>query len=112
MLARVVYKDVLVDPARSGCIGADDRMHAFGQAPGDFLHVFQNTRTRPIQVRAVLKNRIDVRVPKHSLRANRFHAGRRQQRRDHGIRDLIFDDVGRLPRPWRMDDDFHIGNVR
>jgi rhodanese-related sulfurtransferase len=37
---------------------------------------------------------------------------RGKERGNNGIGDLILDDVGRLARPWRVDDDFNVRDVR
>src|SRR6185437_17065668 len=67
---------VFVNPARSGRVWSDDRMHLRGQSAADLLQVFENAGARPVEVCAVLKDNIDVGIAKHALRANGFHMRR------------------------------------
>ena len=112
VLMAVVDKGVFVDPSRAGCVRTDDGMHAFGQPPGDLLHVLQDARPRPIQIGAVLEDDEDVGIAEHRLRSHGLYVRSREKRRDDRIRDLVFDDAGRLARPRGVDDHFHVGNVR
>ncbi len=110
-LMAAIDERVFVYPACSRGVRTDYRMNVRGQAACDLLHVFQNSRTRPVQIGGVFKNDKDVGITEHGLRPHSFYVRRSQKRGDDGIRDLIFDDVGRLARPGRVDNDFHVGNI-
>ena len=77
----------------------------------DLLHVLENTRARPIKIGPVLEDDEYVRITEHGLRPHGLDVGSSQKRRDNRIRDLVFDDAGRLPHPRCVDNDFDIGNV-
>src|ERR1700704_730111 len=108
----VIHEDVLVDPSGPGRIRPDDGMNSFGQSTLDLLHVFQNTRARPVEVRSIFKHDEDVGISEHRLRSYGFYMRGGKQGRDNGISDLIFDDARRLTHPRSMDNDFDVGNIR
>ena len=86
-------------------------MNARRQAPFDLLQIFEHARARPVEVGAVLEDDENVGIAEHRLRPHSFHMGGGQKRRDDRIGDLVFNDVGRLPVPWRVDNDLHIGDI-
>ena len=112
VLAALIDDGIFVDPACARCIGADRRMHVLGQPPADLLQIFNDTRTRPVEISAILENYVDIGVPEHRLSANCFHMRRSQQAGDDRIGHLVFDHVGRFTGPGRVDDDLHIRDVR
>jgi hypothetical protein len=78
----------------------------------DLLQVFNHTRARPVEVGAVFKNYIDVGIAKHGLRADGLHMRGGQQAGDDWVGYLVFDDIGRLACPTRMNDHLHVRDVR
>src|SRR5215469_3525430 len=106
----VVYKSVLIDPSRASGIRAYRGMNTFWEPPLNLLHVFQDTRTRPIQIGSILEHNENVGISKHGLRAYRFHMRSSKQSCDDGICHLIFDEVRRLTCPGNVNDNFHVGN--
>ena len=60
---------------------------------------------RPVEVGSVLEDDEDIRIAEHGLRAHGLYMRRREQGRDDGIGDLVFDDGGRLALPFGVDDD-------
>ena len=79
-------------------------MHVLGQSALDLLQVFDDARARPVEIRAVLEDDEDIRIAEHRLRAHGLDMRRSQQAGDDRIGHLVFDDVGRLARPIRVDD--------
>ena len=61
---------------------------------------------------AVLKDDEDVGIAEHGLCAHGLNVRCCEKCRDDRIGDLVFDDVGGLARPRRMNDHLHVGNVR
>ncbi len=86
-------------------------MHALGQTPADLLQVLDDTRACPVEIGAVLKNHIDVRITKHRLRANSFDMRGSKQDGDDRIGHLVFDNIGWFTRPARMNNHLHVRNV-
>ncbi len=106
-----INQQILIDPTGSRGVGSDDRMDAGRQLACQLLHVFEHSAARPIDVRAVLEDHEHIRVVEHGLRANRLHMGRRKHGGYDRIGNLVFDDVRRLPHPFGVNDDLHVGNV-
>src|SRR5882724_4217457 len=112
MFAALIDDGILIDPTSPRRIGADGRMYVLRQTSADLLQVFDDARTRPIEVRTVLENYIDVGITQHGLRAHSFNMRGSQQTGDDGIGHLIFDDIGWLACPLSMNDHLHIGDIR
>src|ERR1700688_4095656 len=108
----VIHKDVLIDPPGPGCVRSDYGMNSLRQSALDLLHVLQDARPRPIQVRSIFKYDEDVGVPEHCLCPYGFDMWGCKQGSDNGVGDLIFDDAWRLTHPGRMNNDFYVGNIR
>ena len=106
-----VNQRVLKYPARPGRIGTKHRFCVRRQPTLNGLQVFENARTRPIEISAVLKDDINVGIGEHRLRANGFDVRCRKQVADDGVSDLVLDHIWWLPRPRGVHDDLHIGDV-
>jgi hypothetical protein len=87
-------------------------MNVGRQAPSDLLEVFDDPRACPIQVGAVFKDDVNIRIAEHRLSTHGLYMRSRKKVCHDGIRDLVFDDVRRLSRPTRMNDYLNIGDVR
>ena len=109
--AAAIDERVLVDPADAGRIGTERGLRTCGQPALHLVQVFEHPRACPIQIGAVFEQHIDEgiaekREPAHCLRAwHRQHGGRKR------IRDLVLDDLRRLARVTRADDDLHIRQI-
>ena len=66
---------------------------------------------RPVQVRAVLEDDVDVREAEVGEAADRLDARRAEQRRDDRVGDLVLDDV-RAAVPARVDDHLRVRTGR
>src|SRR6266446_1183262 len=98
----VIHKNVLVDPSRPGCIWSDDRVNCSRQPSLDLLHVLQDTRSSPIEIRPIFKHDEDVGIAEHRLCSYGFDMRGCEQGRDNWAGDLIFDDTGRFAPPGRL----------
>src|SRR4029077_11207754 len=108
----VDHKSILINPSGPGRIRSDDGVDSFRQSALDLLHVFQDTRARPIKIRSIFKHDEDVRVAEHCLRSYGFDMRGRKQGSDDGIGDLTFDDDWWFTHPGSMNNDFDVGNIR
>src|SRR6185312_2427489 len=111
MSSALIHDGILEDPTRPGRVRANGRMNVCWQASANLLKVFDNSGTRPIEVRTILEDDIDGGVAEHRLRAHGLDVRRRQETRHDGVGDLVFDDVRWLPIPTRMHDDLHIRDI-
>ena len=73
VFAGVVHEGVFIDPAHAGRIRANHRIDAFGQRSTHRVQIFDDPRARPVNVRAILEDHIDERLPKHRLAAHELH---------------------------------------
>src|SRR5467141_3846513 len=108
----VIYKNVLVDPSGPGCIWSDDRVDCSRQTSLDLLHVLQDTRSSPIEIRPIFKHDEDVGISEHRLCSYGFDMRGCEQSRDNRVGDLIFDNTGWFTHPGCMNNHFDVGNIR
>src|ERR1019366_1382710 len=102
---------VLIHPTGSGGIGSDGGMNVRWQPAPDLLKIFRDPRTRPVKIRSVFKYDENIGIPKHGLGAHRLNVRCCQQSGDDWVSDLVLDHIGRLPRPFGVDDDLHIADI-
>src|SRR6266568_5928865 len=74
-----IYNGVLIHPAGAGGVGADGRVYVLRKTPANLLQVFDNSRTRPVEVSTVLEDDIDIGIPEHRLRSHSFYMGCSQE---------------------------------
>src|SRR5262249_49189836 len=67
---------------------------------------------RPVDVRAVLEQDIDIGEAEIRKAAHHGDTWGRQQGSDNGIGNLIFHEVRRAPHPGGVDNDLSVGDVR
>jgi len=61
--ARIVYEDVLKDPAQARRIGAELGCHALRKPREHGRQVLERARARPVQVGAIFEDNVNKRVP-------------------------------------------------
>ena len=110
-LAGLIHQDILVDPAQTGGVRAQ-----FGLDPGrkvgkDARKVFQGPGPRPVDVRPVLEDHIDIGVAEVGEAPDRLDLRGAQHGRDDGVGHLVFHDV-RAAVPAGKNDDLGIAQVR
>ncbi len=111
---RLVLADdgVLVNPADARRIGAKGRRHACGKSLRRRIQIFEHARAGPVDIRAVFEDNVDERHAEEREPAHDFRSRHRQHRCRQRIGDLVLDDLRRLPRKLRIDDDLRIREVR
>src|SRR3989442_3094552 len=112
MLVSAVDQDIFEHPSHAGCVRPDHWRGACGQSSAELLYVFENTRARPINVGAILKDDINVGVAEHGRGPYSLDVRRGEQSRNNGIRDLVFNEAPRLPGAWGWHNHLPIRDVR
>src|SRR5947208_6518796 len=111
MLSVIVNERVFVNPADARCVRANNRIHPFGQRAADRVEIFDDARTRPINVGAVLEDYVDERLAEHRFATDEFHFWRGNEEGGNGICDLVFHQVGRAAFPFRVNNYLHVAQV-
>ena len=99
-------------PANPGGIRPEGRRHSFREPPGDVVEGFEDSAASPIQIGAVFENNVNERKPEERVTANHLGMRDREHLSSERIRDLIFNDLGRLSGIFGVDDYLDIGKIR
>ncbi len=83
-----------------------------GQILGGSVQIFEDTRPRPIEVRAVVEDHIDEGHAEEGEAAHDMRLRHGQHGGGQRIGDLILDHLRRLARILRVDDDLNVGEIR
>ena len=110
--AGLVGQRVLEHPADAGRVRPERRRRALGQRPAQAVHVLEHAAARPVDVRALLEDRVDERHPEHREAAHVGDVRRPDQLRDDRVGDLVLDQGRAAAHPLGEDDDLRIGEVR
>ncbi len=110
VLARGVHQGVLKHPTKRRRIGAEFGLDSFRQTRKDAGEILHDARARPVQVRSILENHVDVGVSEVRKSTNRFDLGRTEHRGDDRVGYLVFDDI-RAPIPVGVNDDLCVAQV-
>ncbi len=102
---------ILIDPADTGRVRTERRRDAGRQTLGRGIEIFEHAASRPIGIGAVLEDDVDEGDAEEGEAAHHLRPRHGQHRRRQRIGDLIFDDLRRLPRIFRVDDDLDIGEI-
>ena len=111
MPAAAVDQRIFVNPANPGRVRAKCAGNPVGQGVLHLVKVFEHARTRPVKVRPVLENHVDITVPEEGIAAHRFRAGHRQHGGGHWIGHLVLDNLRCLSGVIGANDDLHIRQV-
>ena len=112
MLAALIHQGILEHPAHGSGIGTELRRDALWQAAGELVHILQDAAARPVDVRAIFEQDIDIGEAEIREATYDGDAWGRQQRGDDGIGNLIFHEVWRAPHPGGVNNDLGVGDVR
>ncbi len=110
-LSGAVHQRILESPAHPGGVRPQRRRHSRRKLPRQPLQIFEHARPRPVDVRAVLEDRVDKRVTEEAVAAHHPHLGRSNQPRDDGISDLVLHQVRAPPLPRGEHDHLDIAQV-
>src|SRR5207302_4485681 len=112
VFAGVVNECVLVNPPHTGCVRPDYRINTLGQRAAHRIQIFNNARSRPINVGTVLEDDVNERFAEHRFAAHELYFGRGDEDRGNWISDLVLDQIGRTSLPIRIDDHLRVAQVR
>ena len=110
VLPRVVHQHVLENPSQARRVRPHLRLHAGGQARLHRGEIFERARARPVDIRTLLEDDVDVGVAEIGEAAHRLHLRRAEHGRDDRIGNLVLHNVGAAV-PAREDDHLRIAEV-
>src|SRR6266496_1647673 len=111
MLSTIVNQRVFVHPSHAGGVRSDRRVHALRQRAAHRIQIFNDARSRPINVGTVLKDDVNERFAEHRFAAHELYFGRGDEDRRNWISDLVLDQIGGTTLPIRIDDHLDIAQV-
>ena len=106
--AGLVHEDVLEAPADARGVGAQVGVDVPRKLSLQAVQVLEHTASRPVQVRAVLEDHVDIGEAEEGVAANGLDLRRGDQGGDDRVRHLVLDQVGVLTLPVRVNDHLHI----
>ncbi len=110
VLSAPVDQGVLVHPTHAGRVRSEFGAHPVGQARQDLAQVLERATASPVDVRAVLKDDVDVGESEVGEATNRLDLRGAEHGRHDWVGDLIFDHV-RAAVPARVDDHLRVGQI-
>ena len=111
MFPAFVHQCILKSPADARGVRSQRRSDIRRQTVGQSLHIFQDTGTRPVKIRAILENHIHKRVTEEGITAHHPNVRRTDEFGDYRISDLVFNQTGAAPFPLGKNDNLHVGQV-
>ena len=99
------------DPAHTRSIRTKLCLNALGQSGGDFTQIFKRPASRPVQIRPIFENDVNIRKSEIRKTPNRLHLRSAEHGSDNGVRHLIFHNVG-ASVPAGIDNDLRIREIR
>src|SRR5207248_6679369 len=75
------------------------------------IQIFNDPRSRPINVGTVLEDDVNERFAEHRFAADELYFGRGDENRGNWISDLVLDQIGRTSLPIRIDDHLDIAQI-
>src|SRR5205823_12225208 len=111
MLAGVIDQRVFVNPSDTRRVGADDRVYTLWKRATHRIQIFNDARSRPINVGTVLEDDVNERFTEHRFAAHELYFGRGDEDRGNWISDLVLDQIGGTTLPIRIDDHLDIAQV-
>ena len=107
-----IHQRVLVNPPHPRRVWTQGRLRLGRQARRDLAEIFQDPRTRPVQIRAVGENHIDKGIAETGIAAHRHRAWHREQRGRQRIGHLTFHHLRGLTGITRLYNHLHVGQIR
>jgi len=111
VLAGGIDQHVLEDPADAGGVGPQFGADALRQAREHARKILERAGAGPVDVRALVENRVDVGVAEIGEAAHGLDSRRAQERADDRISHLVFDDI-RAAVPAGVNDDLRVAQIR
>src|SRR5260370_2861424 len=112
MFSAVVNECVFIYPADARGVGTNDRVYTLRQRATHRIQIFNDARSRPINVGTVLEDDVNERFAEHRFSAHELYFGRGDEDRGNWISDLVLDQIGRTSLPIRIDNHLDIAQVR
>jgi hypothetical protein len=107
------FEGVPKDLPKRGGVGPQGRRNTVRhRARRQRGQLFQNTRTRPVELHIIVEDHVDAGEPEHGGAADGAHPGDPHERRRKGVGDLVFDVPRRSTRPLGEHDLLILADVR
>ena len=111
MFSAAIHQRILKYPAHARGIRTNFRAHAGRQLALNLVQILQHARTGPVQIGAVFKNDVHVRIAKLRKTAHGLCAGNRQHGGSQWIGDLIFNNLRGLAGIAGFDNHLNVREV-
>src|SRR5207245_9937836 len=102
--AAIVNQRVFVQPSHARGVGSDRRVYTLRQRAAHRIQIFNDARSRPVNVSTVFEDDVDERFAEHRFATHKLYFGRGDEDRGNWISDLVLDQIGRTSLPIRIDD--------
>src|SRR5438105_128337 len=76
VFAAVIDERVFKNPADACRVGPEHRIPAFGERAANRVQIFKDTRARPVNVGAILKNHVNERLAEHRFAPDELYVRR------------------------------------
>ena len=108
----VINERVFVNPPDPSGVRAKRRVYIFRQLIADLVQIFEDARTRPVDIGAVFENHAYKRKTEEALAPGVFYVRRGGKRADNRVRNLVFHNGRSASRPFGENDHLHVGKIR
>src|ERR1700730_7213885 len=111
MFSAVVNECVFIYPSDARGVGTNDRVYTVRQRAAHRIQIFNDARSRPINVGTVFEDDVNERFAEHRFAAHELYFGRGDEDRGNWISDLVLDQIGRTSLPIRVNNHLHVTEI-
>src|SRR6266436_691108 len=111
MFSAVVNECVFIHPADARGVGTNHRVYTLRQRAAHRIQIFNDARSRPINVSTILEDDVNERFAEHRFAAHELYFGRGDEDRGNWISDLVLDEIGRTSLPIRVNNHLHVTEI-
>ena len=112
MAACFINNGIGKPPAQTGRIGTEDRIHIGGNLIFDGLKILQHPASRPVDIRSLLENYVDEGTAEIGKPSDCLYLRGGKEGGRNRVGDLVFHQIGASARPFGVDDNLSITQIR